>query len=68
MKAALIRHDKVTDELGNTVEIKLWKIPLTPDVPQGYEYSETFAKRPLLTKLGGRLKFQSSKYLIYSCG
>jgi len=39
MKAALIRHDKVTDELGNTVEIKLWKIPPTPDKPQGYKYS-----------------------------
>ena len=39
MKAALIKHDKVTDELGNTVEIKLWKIPPTPDKPQGYKYS-----------------------------
>ncbi len=39
MKAALIRHDKVTDELGNTVEIKLWKIPPTPDKQQGYKYS-----------------------------
>jgi len=39
MKAALIKHDKVTDELGNTVEIKLWKISPTPDKPQGYKYS-----------------------------
>lgn len=39
MVAELIRHDKVTDELGNTVEIKLWKIPPTQDKPQGYKYS-----------------------------
>ena len=39
MKAVLIRHDKVTDEQGNTVEIKLWKIPPTPDKPKGYKYS-----------------------------
>jgi len=78
MKAALIKHDKVTDELGNTVEIKLWKIPPTLDKPQGYKYFlayiiETFEKRPLLANLsacpvapedgtGVRLKFQSSKY------
>jgi len=39
MKTALIRHDKVTDELGNTVEIKLWKIRPTPDKSKGYKYS-----------------------------
>lgn len=39
MKTGLIRHDKVTDELGNTVEIKLWKIPSSPDKPRGYKYS-----------------------------
>jgi len=39
MKSTLIRHDKVTDELGNTIEIKLWKVPQTPDKPKGYKYS-----------------------------
>lgn len=39
MKSALIRHDKITDELGNTVEITLWKVPQTSDKPQGYKYS-----------------------------
>jgi len=39
MKTALIRHDKVTDELGNTAEIKLWKVPPTPDKLKGYKYS-----------------------------
>ena len=23
----LIKHEKITDELGNTVEIKMWRIP-----------------------------------------
>lgn len=39
MKAALIRHSKITDELGNTVEIKLWKVPPTQDKPHGFKYS-----------------------------
>ena len=39
MKAKLVRHEKVTDELGNTIEIKLWKIPRTPDRPHGFKYS-----------------------------
>ena len=39
METMLIRHDKVTDELGNTVEIKLWKVPPTLDKPKGYKYS-----------------------------
>lgn len=39
MKSTLIRHEKVTDELRNTVEIKLWKVPQTVDKPQGYKYS-----------------------------
>lgn len=39
MKTKLIRHDKLTDELGNTVEIKLWKVPPTADKPKGYKYS-----------------------------
>lgn len=39
MKTTLIRHDKVTDELGNTLEIKLWKVPPSRDKPKGYKYS-----------------------------
>jgi hypothetical protein len=39
MKARLVRHEKVTDELGNTVEIKLWKIPPTLDKPHGFKYT-----------------------------
>lgn len=39
MKARLIIHDKDTDELGNTVEIKMWQVPVTKDTPHGYKYS-----------------------------
>lgn len=39
MSAKLIRHMKVTDELGNTVEIRLWKVPPSNDKPHGFKYS-----------------------------
>ncbi|HDH04861.1 MAG TPA: hypothetical protein ENH01_03990 [Nitrospirae bacterium] len=40
MKAELIEHTKVIDELGNTMEMKLWKLPeATEDRPHGYKYS-----------------------------
>jgi len=39
MQATIIRHDKVTNEQGNTVEIKLWKVPASLDKPKGYKYS-----------------------------
>jgi len=39
MRANKIKHDKITDELGNTIEIKMWSVPPTPDKPDGYKYS-----------------------------
>jgi len=39
MKARLIIHDKQTDELGNTVEIKMWQVPASTHTPHGYKYS-----------------------------
>lgn len=40
MKAKLIRYEKITDELGNTIEIKAWRLPEpTKDKPHGYKYS-----------------------------
>ncbi len=39
MKAKLIRHDKITDELGNTTEIRLWSVPKSADKPHGFKYS-----------------------------
>ena len=34
-----IRHDKITDELGNTVEIKIWQVPISEKMPHGLKYS-----------------------------
>jgi len=40
MKAALKRHDKIIDELGNIIEITLWQLPCrSKDKPHGYKYS-----------------------------
>jgi len=40
MKAELIEHTKIIDDLGNTIEIKLWKLPeVKEDSPHGYKYS-----------------------------
>ena len=40
MNARLVKHEKIIDELGNTVEIKMWKLSEpTKDKPYGYKYS-----------------------------
>ena len=40
MKTQLVFHKKITNEKGNTVEIKIWKLPEYPkDKPHGYRYS-----------------------------
>lgn len=40
MRARLITYKKVTDELGNIIEIKVWQMPFTvEDKPHGYKYS-----------------------------
>jgi len=38
--AHLVRHEKAIDELGNIVEVKMWRL-LKPskDKPHGYKYS-----------------------------
>ena len=57
MKAQLIRHTKVTDELGNTIEIKLWKVAPATDKPQGFKYSLVYivdGKRAVGYDNGGR--------------
>jgi hypothetical protein len=38
-KSRLIQHQKITDELGNTVETRLWKVPPATDKPHGFKYS-----------------------------
>lgn len=42
MKAKLINHEKTTDELGNTIEVKIWRIAKTQDKPHGYKYSLSY--------------------------
>ncbi len=40
MKARLVKHIKVIDETGNTVEVKMWELPRqAEDKPHGYKYS-----------------------------
>jgi hypothetical protein len=40
MKAQIVKHIKVVDELGNIVEVKMWKLPRpAEDNPHGYKYS-----------------------------
>jgi hypothetical protein len=40
MQAQLIRHIKAVDDLGNIIEIKMWKLPEpVADKPHGYKYS-----------------------------
>jgi hypothetical protein len=40
MNAVLIMHQKVTDERGHTIEIKVWQLSEPKDdKPHGYRYS-----------------------------
>lgn len=39
MRGRLVLHEKVTDDLGNTVEMKIWQVPVSEDKPHGYKYS-----------------------------
>ena len=40
MKARLIRHEKITDEIGNTIEIKMWQLSGPSEARRhGYKYS-----------------------------
>ena len=40
MKASLVMHVKLEDEVNNTIEIKIWQLPEpTEDKAHGYKYS-----------------------------
>ena len=39
MTSHLMLHEKFTDELGNALEMKIWKVPMSRDMPHGYKYS-----------------------------
>lgn len=45
MKAQSIIHDKGTDELGHTVEVKMWQVPISEHTPHGYKYSLVYIVR-----------------------
>lgn len=35
VKAELVRHEKITDELGNTIEIKVWNVTVSKNTKKG---------------------------------
>jgi hypothetical protein len=39
MNADLVLHEKITDESGNTIEMKVWRVPVSPHMPHGFKYS-----------------------------
>lgn len=39
VRGRLVLHEKITDEMGDTVEMKIWQVPLSEDKPHGYKYS-----------------------------
>lgn len=39
MRGRLLLHEKITDEQGNTVEMKIWSVPTSEDKPHGHKYS-----------------------------
>lgn len=39
MPSQLVVHEKAVDELGNTIEKKIWKVPVSENIPHGYKYS-----------------------------
>ena len=39
MKAELIKHVKFREDNGNIIEIKLWRVPVSKEKPNGYKYS-----------------------------
>ena len=39
VRGGLVLQEKITDELGNTVEMKIWQVPVSEDKRHGYKYS-----------------------------
>lgn len=39
VRGRLVLHEKITGEMGNTVEMKIGQVPLSEDKPHGYKYS-----------------------------
>jgi hypothetical protein len=39
VKATLLFHDKKRDELGNIMEVKVWRVAIGEHTPHGFKYS-----------------------------
>jgi hypothetical protein len=39
VRGRLVLHEKITDELGNTAEMKIWQVPVSENKSHGYKYS-----------------------------
>jgi len=44
MKAELLYHSKKVNPDGDTIEIKIWKVPASEDKPFGVKYSFVFIR------------------------
>ena len=44
MKAELIHHTKKVKPDGETIEVKIWKVPVSEDKPFGVKYSLVFIR------------------------
>ena len=44
MKAELLYHSKKVKPDGDTIEITIWKVPVTEDKPLGVKYSLVFIR------------------------
>ncbi|RJO59909.1 hypothetical protein C4544_07440 [candidate division WS5 bacterium] len=44
MKAELLHHTKKVNPNGDTIEIKIWKVPVSEDKPFGVKYSLVFVR------------------------
>ena len=44
MKAALIFHRKHVEANGDIIELKIWKVPISKDQPQGVKYSLAYIR------------------------
>lgn len=41
--AELVLHEKITDESGNTIEMQIWRVPVSSHAPHGLKYSPVYA-------------------------
>jgi len=39
MAADLVLHEKITEESGNTIEMKIWRVPFSSHMSRGFKYS-----------------------------